>query len=133
MDIKFNVKGLSIIRGQIKIEDVDFGVSGSSEDVLNSNECILEIIENPAVQKLLEKFANEVSFKPVSHEPAQQKTFKPQPKQDAAMEELCGKVRSILNEFRKELDAEKKARETSLHIAEKLMDRTSKLAERNKF
>lgn len=126
MDIKFNIKGLNVIRGQIKVEDLDVGISCSEGEVLNSNECFIELLDNPTVQKLINKFTDEVSFKPVSHEPAQQKTFKPQPKQDAAMEELCGKVRSILNEFRKELDAEKKARETEHKINEMIAERTRK-------
>ena len=129
MDIKFNIKGLNVIRGQIKVEDLDVGISCGEGEVLNSSECFIELLDNPTVQKLINKFTDEVSFKPVSvsHEPAQQKTFKPQPKQDAAMEELCGKVRSILNEFRKELDAEKKARETEHKINEMIIaERTRK-------
>lgn len=69
MDIKFNIKGLSVIRGQIKVEDLDIGVSATEGETLNSNECIIEILENPAVQKLIEKFANEVSFKPTAPAP----------------------------------------------------------------
>lgn len=126
MDIKFNIKGLAIVRGQIKVEDIDIGFSCTEGETANCNECSLELLNSPAVQGLIKKFTDEVSFKPVSHEPAQQKTFKPQPKQDAAMEELCGKVRSILNEFRKELDAEKKARETEHKINEMIAERTRK-------
>ena len=64
MDIKFNIKGLSIIRGQIKADDVDVGFSCTEGETANCNECSLELLENPAVQGLLKKFTDEVSFKP---------------------------------------------------------------------
>lgn len=134
MDIKFNIKGLNVIRGQIKAEDIDVGISCSEGETLNSNECILELFDNPAVQGLLKKFTDEVSFKPVSHEPAQQKTFKPQPKQDDnSVTELDKRLNDVLSQVKQELDSDRKAREMQLRVIEKLMDKVSRLAERNKF
>ena len=66
MDIKFNIKGLSVIRGQIKVEDLDIGVSATEGETLNSNECIIELLDNPAVQGLIKKFTEEVNFKPTA-------------------------------------------------------------------
>lgn len=134
MDIKFNIKGLSIIRGQIKADDVDVGFSCTEGETANCNECSLELLENPAVQGLLKKFTDEVSFKPVSHEPAQQKTFKSQPKQDDnSVSELDKRLNDVLSQVKQELDSDRKAREMQLRVIEKLMDKVSRLAERNKF
>lgn len=66
MDIKLNIKGLSIVRGHVKAESMDVGFSLSEDETLNSNECVLELLDNPAVKRLVEKFANEVSFKPTA-------------------------------------------------------------------
>lgn len=81
---------------------------------------LVTLISDPVYQGLGQKFINEVSFKPVSHEPAQQKTSKPQPK-------------DVLSQVKQELDSDRKAREVQLHVIEKLMDKVSRLAERNKF
>ncbi len=64
MDIKFNIKGLSIVRGHIKAESMDVGFSLSEDETLNSNECFIEMLDNPTIQKLINKFTDEVSFKP---------------------------------------------------------------------
>lgn len=63
MDIKFNIKGLNVIRGQIKAEGIDVGFTLTEGETLNSNECFIELLDNPAVQKLINKFTDEVSFK----------------------------------------------------------------------
>lgn len=114
MDIKLNIKGLSVIRGQIKVEDIDFGVSGTSEEVINANESILELIDNPAVQRLINKFTEEVSFKPVSHEPSQ-----PQQKTAANITELCGKVNEALTVLKKEREANARAHQVEQQILNK--------------
>lgn len=125
MDIKFNVKGLSIIRGQIKVDDIDVGVSATEGETLNSNECILEIIENPAVQRLINKFTEEVNFKPVAHKSAQQ------PKTADTMAELDKRLNSVFSQVKRELDSDREAREAERQLIEKLMNRASKLSERN--
>lgn len=127
MDIKFNIKGLSIVRGHVKIEDLDVGISLSEDETLNSNECVLELLDSPAVQELIKKFTNEVSFKPLDREPAQQKT-----KSDIVAE-LDKHLNSVFSQVKQELDADRRARDASTHILEKLMSRAEKLAERNKF
>lgn len=75
------------------------------------------LISDPVYQELGKKLINEVSFKP----------------SDVTVEELDKKLNSVLTQVKRELDSDRKARETALHIIEKLMDRASKLAERNKF
>lgn len=64
MDIKLNIKGLSVIRGQIKVDDLDVGFSCSEGETVNCNEASLEMLNNPAVQGFLKKLTEEVSFKP---------------------------------------------------------------------
>lgn len=97
-----------------------------------SAEELVTLISDPVYQGLGQKFINEVSFKPLDHEPAQQKTFKPQHQpSDVTVEELDKKLQSVLTQVKRELDSDRKGRETALHIIEKLMDKASKLAERN--
>lgn len=100
MDIKLNINGLSIIRGQIKAENIDVGFSATEGETLNSNEWVLELLDNPAVKRLVEKFANEVSFKPAQ---PQQKT--------AANNDVDGK----LNALRNQMTAEQKATKKVIH------------------
>lgn len=64
MDIKLNIKGLSVIRGQIKVDDLDVSFSCSEGETVNCNEASLEMLNNPAVQGFLKKLTEEVSFKP---------------------------------------------------------------------
>lgn len=64
VDIKLNIKGLAIIRGQIKVDDLDVGFSCSEGETVNCNEASLEMLNNPAVQGFLKKLTEEVSFKP---------------------------------------------------------------------
>lgn len=96
-----------------------------------TNDELVTLISDPVYQELGRKLISEVSFAP-----------KAQPKQQevdasSVMAELDKRVNSVLSsvlsQVKRELDADRKARETSLHITEKLMDRASKLAERNKF
>jgi len=126
MDIKFNIKGLSVIRGQIKVDDIDVGVSGSSEEVINANESIIELIDNPAVQRLINKFADEVSFKPLDREPAQQKA-----KSVGTVAELCDKVNALLSSLKKEREAYEKLHRTEREAVSELNRRMTELAERN--
>lgn len=121
MDIKFNIKGLSVIRGQIKVDDIDFGVSGSSEEVINANESIIELIDNPAVQRLINKFTDEVSFKPLDREPAKQKA-----KSVDTVAELCGKVNALLSSLKKEREMNEKLRENFNRHMAKVAERTQK-------
>lgn len=90
---------------------------------------LVTLISDPVYQKLGQKLVEEISFKPVSHEPAQQKTFKPQPKQDA-VEELCNRVNSLVSSLKKEREANAKCRQQERDIAEKLYRRMADVAER---
>lgn len=109
MDIKFNIKGLSVIRGQIKVDDIDVGVSATEGETLNSNECILELLDNPAVQGLIKKFTNEVNFAP----------SQPQQKTAANITELCGKVNEALTVLKKEREANARAHQVEQQILNK--------------
>lgn len=119
MDIKFNIKGLSVIRGQIKVEDIDFGVSGTSEEVLNSNECILELIDNPAVQRLINKFTEEVNFAPSQSNKAEAKT-----------EELLNRVNELVSSLKKERETDSRIRRAEKELYEKFNCRMKDLTER---
>lgn len=109
MDIKFNIKGLNVIRGQIKVEDLDISVSSTEGETLNSNECILELLDNPAVQGLIKKFTNEVNFAP----------SQPQQKTAANITELCGKVNEALTVLKKEREANARAHQVEQQILNK--------------
>lgn len=124
MDIKFNIKGLAIVRGQIRVEDIDIGFSCTEGETANCNECSLELLNSPAVQGLIKKFTDEVSFKPVAHKSEQQ------PKTTDTMAELDKRLNSVFSQIKRELDSDRKAREAERQILNKLMDRAS---ERNKF
>lgn len=93
-----------------------------------SAEELVTLISDPVYQGLGQKFINEVSFKPLDHEPAHQ-----QPKTTDTMAELDKRLNSVFSQIKRELDADRKAHDVQLHIVEKLMDNASKLAERNKF
>ena len=90
---------------------------------------LVTLISDPVYQGIGQKLINEVSFKPVSHEPAQQKTFKPQPKQ-AAIEELCNKVNSLLASLKKEREMNEKLRQTERAVCENFNRHMAKVAER---
>ena len=89
---------------------------------------LVTLISDPVYQELGKKLINEVSFKPLDREPAQQ-----QPKTTDTMAELDKRLNSVFSQIKREMDADRKARDVQLHIVEKLMDKASKLAERNKF
>lgn len=91
-----------------------------------SAEELVTLISDPVYQGLGQKLINEVSFKPLDREPAQQ-----QPKTTDTMAELDKRLNSVFSQIKRELDADRKARDVQLHIVEKLMDKASKLAERN--
>ena len=49
------------------------------------------------------------------------------------MSELDKRLNDVLSQVKQELDSDRKAREMQLRVIEKLMDKVSRLAERNKF
>lgn len=100
MDIKLNIKGLAVVRGQIKVDDIDIGFSCTEGETANCNECSLELLDNPAIQGLIKKFTEEVNFKPAQ---PQQKT--------AANNDVDGK----LNALRNQMTAEQKATKKVIH------------------
>ena len=128
MDIKLSIKGLSVIRGQIKVETVDVGCSCTEGETLNSNECFIELLDNPAVQGLIKKFTSEVNFapaKPANHQP---KTT------DAEMvSELCKRIDALSASLKKEREANAHIRQTEREIINSLNRRMAEVAERNKF
>lgn len=110
VDIKFSVKGLSIVRGHVKAESMDVGFSLSEDETLNSNECVLELLDNPAVKRLVEKFTDEVDFKP-SHA-------------------KDGHLENKLNDLREQITSHKKATDKAIESLrrnqEHLMDRLNR-------
>lgn len=85
-----------------------------------SAEELVTLISDPVYQGLGQKFINEVSFAPKA--PKAEANVN----SNAVVEELCSKVRSILNGFRKEMDTEKKVRETERKINDMIAERTQK-------
>lgn len=112
MDIKFNIKGLSVIRGQIKVDSVDVGVSATEGETLNSNECFIELLDNPAVQGLLKKFTDEVSFKPAQ-------SANHQPKTADTISELCKRIDALSASLKKEREANARAHQVEQQILNK--------------
>lgn len=124
MDIKFNIKGLNVIRGQIKVEDLDVGISCSEGEVLNSNECVIELLDKvPAVQGLIKKFTSEVNFapaKPANH----------QPKTADTISELCKRIDALSASLKKEREANARIHQTEREIINSLNRRLAEAAER---
>lgn len=85
-----------------------------------SPEELVTLISDPVYQGLGQKFINEVSFAPKA--PKAETNVN----SNAVVEELCSRVRSILNGFRKEMDTEKKVRETERKINDMIAKRTQK-------
>ena len=87
------------------------------------------LISDPVYQKLGQKLVEEVSFAPK----AQPEKPEVNPDIGAIAEELCERVNCMLKSFRKEMEADKKVRDTQLKIMHNEADRVCKLVERNKF
>lgn len=127
MDIKLSIKGLSVIRGQIKAESMDVGFSCTEGETANCNECSLELLNNPAVQGLIRKFTNEVNFAPAQSANHQPKTA------DNTISELCKRIDALSASLKKEREANARIRQTEREIINSLNRRMAEVAERNKF
>lgn len=79
------------------------------------------LISDPVYQRLGQKLVEEVSFAPKAED---------NHANSPATEELCERVNCMLKSFRKDMEADKKAREVQFNIMNKAMDRAAKLAER---
>lgn len=88
-----------------------------------TNDELVTLISDPVYQELGRKLIREVNFAP-----------KTQPKQEVdtnvVTEELCERVNSLLKSFRKDMEADKKARDVQLNIMNRAADRACKAAER---
>ena len=53
MEIKIALKGVDVNRGQVKFEDINVAVNVTETESIQSNECVLELLRMPVIQKLL--------------------------------------------------------------------------------
>lgn len=91
-----------------------------------SAEELVTLISDPVYQGLGQKFINEVSFKPLDREPAQQKA-----KSVDTVEELCNRVSSLLSSLKKEREMNEKLHQTEREVVSELNRQITRLAERN--
>lgn len=86
------------------------------------------LISDPVYQELGKKLINEVSFKPLDREPAQQKT-----KSADTVAELCNRVNSLLASLKKEREMNEKLRQTEREVVSELNRRMADIARTQKF
>jgi hypothetical protein len=60
--MNITIKGIKANRNQIELGEIS--VACSETETLDSNQAMMEVLQNPAVQTILQKFAAQVSFAP---------------------------------------------------------------------